>query len=75
MDPKAPNHACSRQRPRILVTDDYVIKSLEAIEHHERRGSVAVASPFVTHPASRNKLIQTFNHMADLMESELLELV
>jgi hypothetical protein len=75
MDPKAPNPASSHQCFRILVTDDYVIKSLEAIEHHEQRGSAAVASPFVTHSASRNKLIQTFNHMADLMESELLELL
>jgi hypothetical protein len=74
MDAKVSNHACSHQTPRILVTDDYVIKSLEAIERHEQRGS-PVASPFVAHPASRNKLIQTFNHMADLMESELLELV
>jgi hypothetical protein len=74
MDPKVPNHACPHQSPGILVTDDYVIKSLEDIERHERRG-LPVASPFVAHPASRNKLIQTFNHVAALMESELLELV
>jgi hypothetical protein len=57
--------------------DDYAIKSLEAIEHHEKTRSVmsAVIYPFSASPASRKKLIETFNQAAGLMEANLRRLV
>ena len=57
--------------------DDYAIKSLEAIEHHEKTRSVmsAVIYPFSASPASRKKLIETFNQAAGLMEGNLRRLV
>ena len=64
-------------KARILVTDDYVIQSLENIARQEQQESVitSIISPFVAYPASRDSLTQTFNYMADIMETELQELV
>jgi hypothetical protein len=71
-----PNHAFLHTKVRILVTDDYVIQSLETIAHQEQQKSIitSIISPFVANPASQDSLIQTFNHMADVMETELQDL-
>ena len=57
--------------------DDYAIKSLEAIEHYEKSKSVVstIIYPFSSSPASRKKLIDTFNQAAGLMEANLRRLV
>lgn len=64
-------------RTSIVAMDDYAIKTLEAIEKHEKERSVvsAVIYPFSASPASRKKLIETFNQAAGVLESNLRRLV
>ena len=69
-------HACSYLSVRFLAVDDYVIRSLESVKHQKTNsGPLAVFYSSSTSPASREKLIETFNYMADIMERELSELV
>jgi hypothetical protein len=62
---------------RFLATDDYVIRSLEAIERQKKTGSklFAVFSSPSAYPASHDKIVELFEHMADIMEGELRKLV
>ena len=62
---------------RILAMDDYVIKTLEAIEHFEKTRTVisTVIYPFSASPSSRKTLIETFNQAAGVTESNLRRLV